>query len=128
MKSVVIPKTLGACADKLYTLKEQRLKIQAQADAIEEQEKALKEHLIMHLSKEHAEGVAGRAARANITRTVVATAKDWDKFYVYVRQSGDFSLMQKRLHDAACRERWDAKEQIPGVEPFNVLKVSLTKV
>ena len=125
---VMLPKTLGGCADKLYQLKEARLKIQAQVDKLAEQEKLLKDHIIKNLSKEHAEGVAGHVAKVSITRTTVATAKDWDAFYAFVKKTGDFSLMQKRLHDGACRERWDDKQKIPGVEPFQVLKVSLTKV
>ena len=124
----MIPKTLGACADKLYQLKEARLKIQAQADKIEEQEKAIKEYVIQNLGKENAEGVAGHVAKVSITRSVVPTAKDWDKFYAHVLKTKDFSLMQKRLHEAACRERWDDGKEIPGVESFQVVKVSLTKV
>lgn len=123
-----IPKTLGACADKLYQLKEQRLKIEAQVTKMKEEEKTLKEHLILHLSKEKAEGVKGRLASASISRSVVATAKDWPAVYAYILKNKDFSLLQKRLHDGACRERWEDGKVIPGVEPFNVLKVSLTKV
>ena len=56
--------TLGQIADKLYELKAKRAKIQAEADKIEEKEKALKEVLIQSLSKDDAQGVLGKVGRA----------------------------------------------------------------
>ena len=39
-----IPLTLGACADALYTLREQRLLVEKQAEAIKARETAIREH------------------------------------------------------------------------------------
>lgn len=122
------PKTMGACADKLYQLREKRLEEQKKVDVIEEEEKALKEHLIQNLPKSEASGVAGKLARVTIVTKIVPQVEDWDKFYAHIKKKGEFDLMQRRVSDTAVKERWDAGKQVPGVKTFNALTVSINKV
>ena len=123
-----LPKKLGTCVDRLYTLREERKTLQGKIDAIKEKETEIKEHLIANLDKQDAQGVAGKKAKASITKQTVATPKDWDKFYQYLHKTKSYALMQRRLNDKACRELWEDGKTIPGVEPFNVLKVNVRKV
>jgi hypothetical protein len=123
----MIPKTLGACADRLYKLREERSKIQKTIDKLEKEEKEIKEHLINTLPKSSADGITGKVARATIKVKVVPSAKDWSAVYKFILKTKDFSLLGRRLSDAAVRERWEAGKKVPGVEPFNVVSVSVTK-
>ena len=66
-------------------------------------------------------------ATAAITRTTVAQVTDWDEVYKYVKKTGEFDLLQKRMSDVAYRERLDAGKPVPGTEPFIVVNLSLTK-
>ena len=59
----VPPKTIGACADRLYELKELKSEAQKVVDKIEEERKALERHVIETLPKSAALGVAGKVAR-----------------------------------------------------------------
>lgn len=127
-KTVKIPKTLGACADRLYAIKLAIGELNHKSGELEAEAKAIKEHLIATLPKSDAKGVLGKVARVAVTTKQVAAAKDWDEFYKHVIKTKDFSLMQRRLSDAAIRERWDAGKKVPGVEPFTVVSVSVTKV
>jgi len=127
-KKFKFPKAIGACADKLYQLRERRLMMQKEVDLVEEEEKALKEYLISTLPKSEANGVAGKVARVTVVTKPVPQVKDWDLFYKYVKKSGEFELMQRRLSDTAIRERWEAGKQVPGVESFNVVSISINKV
>ena len=127
-KTFKVPKRFGECADLLYVLREQRSKVQKQADAIEEQEKQIKEYLIQNLSKEDQTGAVGHKATATITSKVVPSCKDWNALYKWVLKTKDFSVLGRRLADAAVRERWDNNKTIPGIVPFTVLSESCTKV
>lgn len=124
----VVPKHLGACADLLYQLRADRLKVQRQADEIEAREKALKEHIIATLPKSQASGVSGKEANVKVEKKQVAQVKDWKKFYAHLKRTGDFDLLGKSLKQEAVRERWDHRKKVPGVEPFDVITVSCTKV
>lgn len=122
------PKTMGACADRLYELRQKRLEMQKEVDKIAAEEAALKEHIINTLPKSEASGVAGKLARVTVITKVVPQVKDWDAFYKYVKKTGEFDLMQRRINDGAIKERWEAGKEIPGVEHFNTVSVSINKV
>ena len=122
------PKALGACADKLYELRQKRLDQQKVVDALEAEEKALKEHIINTLPKSEASGVAGKLARVTVVTKEVPQVKDWDAFYKHVKKTGEFELLGRRLTETAVRERWEAGKQVPGVEAFKAVSVSLNKV
>lgn len=122
------PKTLGACADRLYKLRLERAEAQKVADKIEEEEKALKEYIINTLPKSEASGVSGKVARVSVVVRIVPQVKDWSEFYKYVEKTKSFDLLQRRLSEKAVQERWDAGKRVAGVETFNVITVSVNKL
>lgn len=128
MTEFKIPKTLGACADRVYELRAKRLAAQKAVDLIEEEEKAIKEHLINNLPKSEASGVAGKSARVTVVTKEVPQVKDWDAFYKHVKKTGDFDLFQRSISKAAVQARWDMNKKVPGVESFDAVTLSITKV
>lgn len=127
-KPFKIPKTLGLCADLLYTTRANRLLLQKEVDALEEQEKLLKEHIINTLPKSDQSGASGKLANVKVLKKLVPQVKDWDAFYLYVGKNKRWDLMQRRLSDTAVKEMWDSGKKIPGVESFDAVTVSITKV
>lgn len=125
--SVDVPATLGDCADLLYGLRAERLALEAQADAVKAREARVREYLEAELAAQGLTAVVGATARAGLTTTWIGHVQDWDVFADHVFATRDLSLLQRRLNDAALRERWEAGEAVPGVEPFLVTKISLTK-
>jgi hypothetical protein len=122
-----LPKTLAECADLLYETREKRLKVQKNADELEELEKALKAHIIDNLPKSQASGIQGKVASVTLRKKIVASLKDDKKFFAYIKKTGDFDLLQRRLNDAAVQARWEQKKNVPGVEPFTTVTISCTK-
>lgn len=122
------PKAMGACADRLYQLRQKRLEMQKEVDKVAAEEAALKEHIINTLPKSEASGVAGKLARVTVVTKQIPQVKDWDAFYKYVKKTGQFDLMQRRITDAAIKERWEAGKEVPGVEHFNAVSISVNKV
>jgi len=123
-----IPTGLGACADLLYRVREERLNMQRDVKEYEDFEKELKRHLIDNLPKSDATGAAGKVARVQIEVEAQPVVEDWDKFYTHIKKKGEFDLLNRAVNRAAVRERWDAGKPIPGVGKFNATKVSVTKV
>lgn len=126
--SRAFPKTLGACVDRLYELREKRLKQAKTVEALEREEKELKEHLIQNISKADSSGVAGKKAKVTIHTKAQPSVKDWDAFYKYISRHKAYELLQRRVNATAVAERWEAGKELPGVEKFNVVSVSLTKL
>lgn len=122
------PKALGACADKLYELKQERLLAQKVADKIEDEEKAIKKHIIDNLPKSEASGVAGKLCRVTAVTKEIPQIEDAEKFFKYVKTKNRFDLLQRRLSDAAIKEIWDDGKEVPGINHFNAVTLSINKL
>ncbi len=125
---IKLPRTVAACADRLYQCRLERAAAQKVADELEAEEKAIKEHLINTLPKGEASGTMGRVAKAHVYTRAVPQVKDWTKLYGYIKKNDAWDLLQRRLAEGAVTERLEAKKKIPGVETFNVVTVSCTKL
>jgi hypothetical protein len=122
------PKTIGACADLLYTTREQRLALQKEVDALQAQETQLKDHIINTLPKSEATGAAGKLARVTVVNDTVPQVEDWEALYKYIKRTGSFELLNKALSRSAAGERLEAGKAIPGVKSMPIVKVSINKV
>jgi hypothetical protein len=123
----MIPKTLGGCVDRLYTLKDLESKAQQKVEEIHKERKEIEDHLIASLPTSGATGVMGKLAEARVKRELVPTVKDWNQLYAHILLHKDFALLERRASRAYCREIWENGDSIPGVEQFPVFKISLVK-
>ena len=126
-KKIKLPKTFGACADRLYRLRDLARPLRKQLEAIDEERKAIEAHLIETMPKDDAGGV-GRQAKAVIVVSQEPSVQDREALNKYILRTKDLSLLQGALAKPAIKERWEAGKQVPGVEPFAVIKVSVTKI
>lgn len=122
-----IPDTLGACADFLHDIREERYRLQKLVAAQEEKETAIKEHILRSLSDSEG-GAVGLRYRATKERKSKPVVRDWDALWKYIYRNKSSEFLQRRLSDGAIQERWDAGKKIPGVESFQYISLSLTKV
>lgn len=127
------PATLGAAADRLYTVRAKRLALQKQVDAMRAEETFLSEHLIQKLPKSQASGIAGRVARATVGTKDVPQVADWEALQAHIlknakRNPGVWALMQRRVGEAAVKELWEAGKTVPGVTKFEAVVVRLNKL
>ena len=122
-----VPETLGACADLLFDIRESRRKLEKEAEEWQKQETALTEHIIRTLPDSDG-GAVGKHHQVHRQKRVKPRVTDWALFFKHVKRTGAFELMQRRLADGAVQERWDAGKQVPGVDTFTIISLSLTKV
>lgn len=123
-----LPPSVGLCADLYAEIRELRLAMQKEVDAVQKRESEIREHIINTLSKSADTGAAGKKYRAQIVTKETPRAADWDKVYNFVVATNRFDLLQKRLSDKAIKDMWDEGEEVPGVEKFKVVEVSITKI
>ena len=135
-----LPKTVGLCADRYYELRQKRLGINHEADAVKAEETFVKEHLIAVLPKSDTSGVAGKLCRVTVVKKVVPVADDWDKVYAGIvaeyarlKKAGKapeaaFAILNKAINSAAVGEMWEAGAQVPGVGRFNDVTLSVNKL
>lgn len=123
-----MPASIGLCADEYSRVRELRLAMQKLVDNVKERESEIREHIIQNLSKSDDTGAAGKRYRAQIVIKPQPRLSDWDKFTQFVAENNRFDLMHKRVADKPVKDIWEEGGEVPGVEAFNVVDVSITKI
>ena len=90
---------------------DERAMIKAQMDGLNKRLKEFREALDkvdrLLLKKMDDEGLSRTAnsmASVSINEDIVPDVTDWDKLYEHVQETGDFSLIQRRVSSTAYRE------------------------
>lgn len=125
-----LPKSMGACADLYYAARQLRLAADKHAAELKAEEARIGEHIINNLPKGDT-GAAGKTHRVQVVRKKKfrVNPEAWPKFYAWVGKNKRFDLLQKRLSDDAVKELMaTTRVKVPGIEPFDYVSISLTKV
>lgn len=118
---------LGQMIDKLTELRLIKADLERQVKGVEEEITAV-EHVIMHkMLDEKIEQAAHGGTSVAPKEHVYSKVENWDSFYQYVRETGYFHLLEKRIAVKAFRELIELGRQVPGVIPTKVMKLSVTK-
>ncbi len=113
------PKTLAGCADAYYETMLERLKLQKQAAKLEEQEAALKLHIINNLPLSSATGVAGSRASVQVVKKERVEVVDWNVIQNYAvkhQKAGGFAIFQRRVNDATIKELLAKDKKFKGAK------------
>lgn len=126
------PKSIGRCADLYHDVRELRLLMEKEVEAIKSRETEIQEHIIGNLSKSDDTGAAGLRYRAQVKSETKPQVSDeqggWKALWAYIADHDRFDLLQKRLGEKAVADMWDNGESIPGVAKVHVPKLSITKI
>lgn len=139
-----MPVNLGRCVDLYHDVRSLRLAMEKEVKEMQFREAEIKLHLINTLSKQDDKGAVGtRYMARRVDKTAFSFAKaqtdameaevegsaGWQQFTNWVRQTGRFDFLQKRLSDGAVKDMFEATGQLPpGVNKIDVPDLSVTKV
>jgi len=128
VKPIKFPKKLGTCIDAAYAMRAERLMVQHEVDDMKQTETQWFNHIIDSFSKDEIEGAKGETAVAAIKRQTVVNITNWEELLAWIIKKKRFDLLQKSVSTEGIKELWDSKIEVPGVEPFQKVSLSLTKV
>lgn len=125
-----LPKSMGACADLLHDVRTQRLAADKAAATLKAEEERIKSHIIDNLDK-NSTGAAGKHHRVQVVikPKYRILPEKWPEFFAWVSKNKAYDVLQKRISEDALVERLASmRSKPPGVDKFNAVTVSLTKV
>lgn len=123
-----MPETIGACADMLHDVRELRLAMEKEVEAVKKREAEIKDHIIESLSAGADTGAAGQRYRVQIVTKTKPRLEDWAAFTQWVVANDRFDCVQRRLSDKAVMDMLEAGAALPGIERMHVKDVSITKI
>lgn len=121
------PKAALNLAHAYDAMRERRLDLQHEVDALEEEEKQLKKQLMDMIESLSTTALSdGKKIYALVTKDE-PTASSWPELWAHIQKTGDFDLLYRRINTTAVKERWEVGQTIPGVGKFPVTTLSITK-
>lgn len=118
---------IGATIDELYALRSMRLELEDRAEVIRKEERELRNTILEALDEAHLSKASGNLATCGIKNTVDPMVVDWDKVFLYVKETDRFDLLHKRISVLAWRELLESGAQVPGTDVIHNRDISLTK-
>lgn len=127
MSETKFPDTIGKCIDLLYEMRAERLAIQKTVNTAKASEAKLEAHIIDTFGKSEIDGAKGHTATAALRTDTVVNLVDWDAFIGWAALPENRDCIHRQPGSTAVKARWAAEKQVPGVEPFRKVSLSLTK-
>jgi hypothetical protein len=106
--------------DRKKDLRDEEKEINGEMNEIEEEFKE-------YLDREDCDRATYKGFTVYRTKSIVPKVEDWERFWKYVlRQRADY-LIERRPSVTGCRELFQTKGKIPGLEPFEKHKIGVQK-
>ena len=119
---------MGELADEWWTLRASRLAIEKEVARIREQESRAKSALLQSLTENKVTSVGGQKVRVTHVVKDKPSVNDWEEVYSYIRETGSFDILQRRIGERAVKDRWDDGVKIPGIESYPIDEISYSKM
>ncbi len=123
-----LPKTIGACIDLLVAARRERKRREQTVEEAKSEESRIEEHILRSFEKQKINGARGKLGSATLKEKDVPHIVDYEALCAHIKKTGAWDLLQQRPGERACQARWEVGEEVPGVEKFHKLDLTLTEV
>lgn len=121
-----MPSKIGDLIDLGWAIKMERMVLENEAAKLKQAENFMKNFLLKSFGKEKIGQSVGTKGKANLHPKSIPQAKDWRKVQAWIKKTGRFDIMQRRLNEKAVNDTFEAKQTIPGIEFFKMTAISFT--
>ena len=117
-------RTIDELIDRKKSIKTQMEKLNSELKGLREQENDIDLQLLKKLDSEGLKKTANEVASVSIKEETVPDVHDWDALYEHIKQTGDFSLIQRRVSSTAYSELLKLGENVPGLQPRVIRRIN----
>jgi len=114
--------------DKMFMLREQKKGLETQVKEVNEEIKQCEQNLLARLDEVGTTTARGTLASVVKTESLVPRIIDWGLVSDYIMENDAVYLCHRRISSGPWRELRDAGTDIPGIEPYTKIAISLTKL
>lgn len=116
----------GDLLDRVVALREELAEISDQEKALKAEMGMIEAQLLKRMDERKTDRLSNDKLTASKQTSTEAKVVDWDAVFEFIKTSGDFSLLQKRISVTAFRELL-TMGQVPGIIPEEYTKVGFRK-
>lgn len=114
--------------DKMFLLREQKRGLEAQVKEVNSEINTLEQQLLSRFDDVGTDYARGTMASASKTETVVPQIDDWGKVATWVMENDGLYLLHRRVSAGPWKELRDAGTEVPGIEPYTKVAISLRRL
>jgi hypothetical protein len=121
-------KKIDKMIDRMFLLREQKRGLEAQVKGVKDEIAQLQDDLLGRLDEVGTNYARGSLASASVTETLVPQIKDWGEVSQWVMDNDALYLLYRRVSAGPWKELRDAGTEVPGIEPYTKVAISLTRL
>ena len=113
--------------DNYISVRAQRLALDRQAAEIKEAEDDLYKVIVSKMRDEGMTVLGAKNGFVKLKSSEEPVPTDWPALYDYIKATGSFEFLHKRIATVAIKEHVEAGEVIPGIGFTTVYKLTVSK-
>ncbi len=113
--------------DQLFLLRQERIALQKDVDKMKAEEDGRLAAYITEMENDDMDLAQGELGKISIKPVETAEVTSYPDLYQYIKETGSFDLLQRRVSLTGVRERWQEGNEVPGVARVMELKGTLGK-
>jgi|SRR5215831_3256326 len=128
--STLTAQELGETADEYFDLRNRRIEKEHEAAELAKEENRVKDLLITQMTHSGITSIGGKLVKYELKKVDEPTVEEgnWEPVWEWLRETGEFDIMYRRLNAKALKDRRENDVHVPGVTWFPVYKLSQSKV
>lgn len=123
------PRRLAMLIEQAFLIEGARKQLEKEAALLDAEVKEIKEIIIMNFDKSDLTEIKTKLGTARLVPKTVyqpdVPNDGWNKIWAYIVKTKSYDLLEKRLHQGACKARYEDKQKIPGVKLFDTAYIKL---
>lgn len=115
--------TIDGLLNKLTETRTSLRELQEKERDLKRTKNDLESRIIADLESQGIDRVGNGSCTISIKKEVVPTVEDWDTVQKYIRETGRFELLHKRMSATAFREILQLELGVPGVKQTELTRI-----
>jgi hypothetical protein len=121
-------KKIDEMIDKMFLLREQKRGLESQVKEVNKEIADLQQGLLARFQEVGTDYARGSMASASVTETIVPQIDDWGQVAEWVMENDALYLLHRRVSSGPWKELRDAGTDVPGIEPYTKVAISLRRL
>lgn len=116
----------GDLLDRVVTIREELADLNEAKKSLDAELVMIEGQLLRRMDQRKTDKISNAKMTASKTTSIEAKVVDWDSVFEFIKASGDFALLQKRISVTAFRELL-TMGQVPGIIPDERTSIGFRK-
>jgi hypothetical protein len=114
--------------DSMFLLREQKRGLESQVKEVKAKISNLEQDLLTRFNEVGTDYARGSMASASVTESLVPQIDDWGQVAEWIMENDGLYLVHRRVSSGPWKELRDAGTEVPGIEPYTKVAISLRRL